>query len=678
MAIGTKQIHRETAGTETGSHADRPRSNQKRSAHLVTADDALWPQFGAVISNAVVLTQVDGIDEFLAEVEPGHAGIVIWDARGDAEYAAQLGRLQRHSARLAVIVLDLATTSSQWKRLAEQNQIVCLVALPLTTEPLNDAIGRAHDEVQTRTALLGTQDSKRAEPASPSSKGSKTPLIVGAGVFAAALVAAFATYEFRQHSPALDGSEPAPASMAAAPLAAAALRQNSDESVDGLLEKATQAMLERRYIEPAENSALAYYRSVLGVDANNAEAKQGLDRLAGLLIAKAQTALDQQHFESALQALEIARSINRDDPRMQILDSRLSKMRSELGSTAIQAAINAGNYDRAVALIDEAAQAKTLPGTQLAQLRNDVARRRDDADEDRLIKTAEARIQLDRLIDPPNDSAAHWFAQAKKGSYASPALTAALHDFGLRLVQAARTAIEQQRLADADRLLSEAKLHDAPSATIAELARDVANARNQQVREKNEGQRFVDLVKTRMTQGSLLEPDQDSALYYLNSLKTADPQNPSLPELSHALQGQIVARAGSLFDQGHAAQAQAALQNALKLGSSAEASALADRISQAPPPPVAAAAPLKLLKPVTVKYPAQARARNKEGWVELAFSVLPNGHTDAISVVDSSPPNVFDLAAMDAIRSARYEPTPKDAPQTARSARVHLTFKLDN
>jgi len=76
------------------------------------------------------------------------------------------------------------------------------------------------------------------------------------------------------------------------------------------------------------------------------------------VVSKAQIALDQQHLEAALQALEIARSINRDDPRLQIVDSRLSKMRTELGSTVIQAAINAGNYERAAALLDEAARAK--------------------------------------------------------------------------------------------------------------------------------------------------------------------------------------------------------------------------------------------------------------------------------------------------------------------------------
>jgi TonB family protein len=682
MAIGARQTNRETAGTETTGHAVEPRSKKKRSAHLVTADDALWPQFGAAISSDIILTQVDGIEQFLATIEPEHAGIVIWDARGDTDYATQLARIQRHSSRLVVIVLDLAAMRSQWKRLTEQNQIVCLVALPFTAEHLSDAMGRAYDEVQTRTALMGTREAGAAAQASPSSKRSRTPLVIGAGVFAIALAAAFGFYEFQHGSPTVEHRAPTPASTTVpTPVASATHRPGSDDPVDSLLDKATQAMLERRYIEPAENSALAYYRAVLGLDADNAEAKQGLDRLEGLLATKAQTALDQQHFESALQALEIARSISRDDPRLQTLDSRLSKMRSELGSTVIQAAINAGNYERAAALLDEAAQAKTLPAPQLAQLRNDMARRRDEMDEDRLIKMAEARVQQDRLIDPSNDSAAHWFTLAKKAgnsssTLTSPALAAAIHDFSQHLMQAARTAIEQNRLADADRLLNEAKLRDAPAAAIAELQHDVAVARSQQGR-ANEGQRIVDLVKARMAQGNLLEPDQDSALFYLSSLKTADPQNASLPELSHAVQSQLVARAGSLLDGGHSADAQTLLQSALKLGPSADASALADKISRTSQAPSnAVTAELKLLKPIAPQYPIEAARLGTEGWVDLAFTVLPNGRTSGVRVLDSTPHKVFDSAAKNALAAARYEPTPKGAPQVARDARVRLTFKL--
>ena len=50
-------------------------------------------------------------------------------------------------------------------------------------------------------------------------------------------------------------------------------------NVDELLEKARVAMRERRYTEPANNSALLYYRSAAQVDPGNGEALDGLNRL---------------------------------------------------------------------------------------------------------------------------------------------------------------------------------------------------------------------------------------------------------------------------------------------------------------------------------------------------------------------------------------------------------------
>jgi len=238
-----------------------------------------------------------------------------------------------------------------------------------------------------------------------------------------------------------------------------------------------------------------------------------------------------------------------------------------------------------------------------------------------LIKTALARVQQDRLIDPSNDSAAHWFTLAKKDGNSSAALTAAIHDFAQRLIQAARTAIEQNRLTDADRLLNEAKLRDAPAAAIAELQLDVAAARSQQGREKD-GQRLVGLVKAAWLEAISSSRIRIARCFYLSSLRAADPQNPSLPELSHAVQSQIVARASSLLDQGHSAEAQTTLQSALKLGGSADASALADKISRAQPAPSAVAtAELKLLKPIVPHYRSRQPVwERKVGWISLTLS----------------------------------------------------------
>ena len=97
-----------------------------------------------------------------------------------------------------------------------------------------------------------------------------------------------------------------------------------------------------------------------------ARRSQGLKRLAEILVARVQSALDEQQFEAALQALETVRSIDPNDTRLPALDERIAKMRDELGPAEIQAAINAQNFERAAQLIDQAARAKSMSEAKLA------------------------------------------------------------------------------------------------------------------------------------------------------------------------------------------------------------------------------------------------------------------------------------------------------------------------
>ena len=340
-----------------------------------------------------------------------------------------------------------------------------------------------------------------------------------------------------------------------------------------MLVKAAQAVLDRRYIEPADSSALTLYRNVLARDPGNAEANQGLSRLAQLLLTKAEGALDQRHFDAALQALETARSIIHDDPRVKALDARVLQMRAELGSSVIQASINAGNYDRAAAQLDDAARTKSLQPDQIAQLRDDLRRHR-DAEADRLAKIALARVQQDKALQE-----AH---------------LAALH--------------------------------------------------TQEAQAKAQRQRLVEQFNERMSQGKLNEPENDNATYYLNALKAADPQNAELGAMTRALQEGIAARSAAP----QAAKAAAPAQNAA----------------------------LKLLKPINPVYPFGARLSGKAGWVDVAFTVTPDGRVDDARVAAASPPGLFDHAALDAMRAARYEAIPSDQPQVPRSAKLRLKFEI--
>ena len=65
---------------------------------------------------------------------------------------------------------------------------------------------------------------------------------------------------------------------------------------------------------------------------------------------------------------------------------------------------------------------------------------------------------------------------------------------------------------------------------------------------------------------------------------------------------------------------------------------------------------LKRTRTIQPVYPESARKRGVEGWVELAFTVTPNGTVEDVEVRNASPADVFDDAAVRAIRGWRFEP----------------------
>jgi TonB family protein len=75
---------------------------------------------------------------------------------------------------------------------------------------------------------------------------------------------------------------------------------------------------------------------------------------------------------------------------------------------------------------------------------------------------------------------------------------------------------------------------------------------------------------------------------------------------------------------------------------------------------------------VVPQYPEAARAQGIEGRVELNFTVSSSGAVESPTVTASSPPGVFDQAALAAISRWRYAPVAEDAP--ARTGSEVLTF----
>jgi TonB family protein len=527
-------------------------------------------------------------------------------------------------------------------------------------------------------ALLG--DGSAPPPAAPAAP--KKPWLVPAVIGGVAVAALVAFMLARQGSS--DVKSPPTAASApgkAAPVPAAPVKQaEADEKIDALIEKAQQAMLDRHFIDPVAGSALSLYREVLIINPDNGEARQGLQRLSEILIARVQSALDDRKFDVALQFLETARSIDASDRRLAALDEKIANLRAELGPAQILAALNAQNFDRATQLIDDAARTKALPAAKLAQLRDEVRRRRDDFEITRLLKLVDARMQQDHVIDPHNDSALYYLDQAKQAGASGPAMQAQTQELLKRLMQMARSAIQQRNYSDADRILAEMHGMAAPAASITSLQRELTLARTQQTAQKPDLPQYLELTQSRLAQGKLTEPDNDNALFYVNQLRATDPKNAALAQISGAVQGQILDRARVALDAGDPEKTTALLQLAAGLGASSDLDALNDRIRQRKAgggdvlqmPEQS----LTRVNKLDVQYPARALQTGIEGWVEIAYTVVPDGSVTNVKVVNATPPKVFEASATRAVSRLRYQPVVQGGKAIPVGTQVRIVYRV--
>lgn len=94
-----------------------------------------------------------------------------------------------------------------------------------------------------------------------------------------------------------------------------------------------------------------------------------------------------------------------------------------------------------------------------------------------------------------------------------------------------------------------------------------------------------------------------------------------------------------------------------------------------PAPSVSTTAPV-LQRRVEPYYPQEARRSRREGWVEVQFTVRPDGHVGAVKVLQSEPGSVFDLAATRAVQRWVFAPATRNGRPVAVSLRQRLDFRL--
>jgi protein TonB len=81
------------------------------------------------------------------------------------------------------------------------------------------------------------------------------------------------------------------------------------------------------------------------------------------------------------------------------------------------------------------------------------------------------------------------------------------------------------------------------------------------------------------------------------------------------------------------------------------------------------------LAPLDVSYPQRAFDAGQKGYVIVEFMLAADGRAGNPRVVESSPPAIFDAAALQAVRRGRFDTSALGNPARPKLARLRISFR---
>jgi protein TonB len=300
-------------------------------------------------------------------------------------------------------------------------------------------------------------------------------------------------------------------------------------------------------------------------------------------------------------------------------------------------------------------------------------------------------MQNGRLIAPANSSARDALAEARRLDATDPNVVQAVRDFTGLLTDEARKSLAAGNNAEAQNFVNIARQMGSGSAALATVERQLADATKaataaaaprRATPSNAASDPLVADIRQRLGQGKLIDPPGDSARDLLVNLRNTAPQRPEVEELSRQLMARLLESGKGATGAKAFPRAEQLIAAARDVGAQyneagiaqAERDLTAAREANALQTNIVSANSLKRTRTVQPQYPESARKRGIEGWVELAFTVTPNGTVEDVEVRNASPADVFDDAAIRAIRGWRFEPVERNGERVAQRAMVRLRF----
>jgi TonB family protein len=410
------------------------------------------------------------------------------------------------------------------------------------------------------------------------------------------------------------------------------------------LNQAEGALQRGELASPAGRSAVELFREALELDPANTLAKAGLVRVADRLLSAAERALTAGNPEDARKMVDVAETLTPATARGAFLMVQIEM-----------------EYERA------ALTRTREPGEKTQQERGAT-----------YLRLANTRLKSGALIEPSEDNARFYLEAARQVVPDDPALADLSRGLQKELLARASAAASTGNAAETERWLANADGAGASRPEMANIRRSLQDTLigARAGRMNSLAQSFTGALAG----NQLLLPAAGSAKSYFLELLKTDAANPTVASARQGLGGAYLRQMRAALTRGDLRDAEAWLNEARIIGyvtedlGTAETELTAARDKAAQAASVVGEKSLQRLEYVAPKFPASTRNRNVNGWVELEFTVKPDGSTGDIVVTNSSPRKTFDTAAMSAVRQWRYKPVMRDGQAVEQRAAVRIRF----
>ena len=329
--------------------------------------------------------------------------------------------------------------------------------------------------------------------------------------------------------------------------------------------------------------------------------------------------------------------------------------------------------DARVAFSEEKRQLPAVDGAQAGENALELYARvlaRDAGNEEardgmrRLFAVASARIKSD-FAAGRFDDAGRLLAAFQGAGIAERELTALQSDLAAArprwLAAQARNALANGDTEAADRFTAQLAATGADHAAVNDLQQSL-QARQTEARLVALARR----VHVAVAAGALQGPAPDSAEALVLEMQQIDQAH----ALTNGAQQELLA---ALAERAHSQQEAAARRAAAAPTPVAAPEPAATPAAQAPAQEQYVAA--RPLAPLAVSYPQRAFEAGQKGYVIVEFMLAADGRADNARVVESSPPAIFDAAALQAVRRGRFDTSAPGNPAKPRLARLRISFR---